>query len=340
MIAGKPAAPIRTYCPGRAETFLCWLVLAGLAAVAVGIGLRQASFNPAVLALRTAGVAQTAARAPDATGMPAELKTLGPAEQFSPDNLYDKIDGKAELYLAAGFVQLRSQRFALKTKPEEWLEWSVYDMGSLPQAFSVFSTQRRSEGQPLDLTPYAYRTRNGLYFVCGSDYVEAVGSSENDQLAKATLELGARFVGGKPGAQARLAGLEVFPATNLLPHSYVLQISDAFGFDQLKNVFTAQYKIGSAELTAFYTACTNQAAASSLSAAYRAFLLANGGKEAPAHLPATSEIEIMGGIEMFFAQAGFFAGVHAAPSAGPAEQLARELQQGLPGASSMPGQKQ
>ena len=97
----------------RMETCSGVGILLCLVAVAAGVFLRQFSFNPAVLVARNAGLQMRQQSQPpsDFASLPPELKPFGPPETFAPDNLYDKIDGKAELYLAAGFVRLHCQRF-------------------------------------------------------------------------------------------------------------------------------------------------------------------------------------------------------------------------------------
>ena len=184
----KPAG----YESSQTEKWVGVLVLLCLAAIAGGIFLKQYSFNPAVLVARNLEPKGAVSKTTGNTGdwLPPELAVFGAPESFTPDNLYDKIDGKAELYLAAGFVRMNCQRFALKDATDQWLEWFVYDMGTVPQAFSVFSAQRRAEGQPLDLTEYAYRTRNSLYFICGSNYIEAVASSASEPLMNAMTGVG------------------------------------------------------------------------------------------------------------------------------------------------------
>jgi hypothetical protein len=189
----------------RLEYTLGFVVLFILLTIAGGIFLKQFSFNPAVLISREIASPQKGAELATIPlpWLPSELKDFGPAENFTPDNLYDKIDGKAELYLASGIVGMRCQRFALKADTDQWLEWFVYDMGTLPQAFSVFSTQRRAEGENLDLTDYAYRTQNAVYFIAGSNYVEAVASSSNEALMNATLDMARRFVAASPKSSER-----------------------------------------------------------------------------------------------------------------------------------------
>ena len=318
--------------PSRIERALSLLILAVLAAIAFCVFRVQFSFNPAVqAALESAqpvATPQPRARAATAAWVPSELEAAGVAERFTPDNLYDKIDGKAELYLAAGFVQMHCQRFTLKARPDQWLEWFVYEQGSLPQAFSVYSTQRRPDGQPLALTEYAYRTRNALYFVCGRDYVEAIASEASESLMRAGLALAAHFLATQPPS-GPLPELGLFPAANLVAGSHALQCADAFGFGSLSNVFTARYRVEGTEVMAFVTGCADPSAAAALRDAYVAFLVANGGTEVPAADGPGKRIQIMDGTELVFAEASFVGGIHSARSSVAAARLAQLLRQRL-----------
>jgi hypothetical protein len=320
-------------------------ILLALAVVAMGVFLKQYSFNPAVLATwnleqhadaakpGTAGGSAATAAAPG--WLAPQLQPLSAPESFTPDNLYDKIDGKADLYLAAGVVQMNCRRFALKDAPDQWLEWSVYDMGTMPHAFSVFTVQKRADGEPLSLAQYAYKTKNSLYFVCGSNYVEAVASAESQPLMAAMEEMAGRFIAATPSEGAPMWQLALFPAENLVPGSQVLQTADVFGYDQFTNVFTAEYRVGATNVLAFVMACADGDRAKTLSDGYRSFLLENGGKEVPLEAGAGSgkAVEIMDGLDLVFSEGKFVAGVHSAPAAGPAQQVAGKLRQKLSQAS-------
>ncbi|MCK5196623.1 MAG: hypothetical protein KAQ71_22615, partial [Desulfobulbaceae bacterium] len=61
--------------------------------------------------------------------IPQSLKPLNSPEVFGPDNLYEKINGQAELYLSAGFVHLKSQWFAEAENPDSLFEVYIYHMG-------------------------------------------------------------------------------------------------------------------------------------------------------------------------------------------------------------------
>ncbi|HLP76096.1 MAG TPA: DUF6599 family protein [Candidatus Paceibacterota bacterium] len=316
----------------KSEKTISWIVLLCLVGIGIGIFQKQKSFNPAVLIAHqlAAGPKAAAVSSIDPAWLPPEVKVFGTPEQFTPDNLYDKIDGKAELYVSTGVARMDCQRFALKDKPDEWFEWFCYGMNGVPQAFSVFSTQRRSEGETLDLTPYAYRTKNAIFFAAGTNYVEVVGSSGNESLLNAILAMAKNFVAATSASGGQMAEMQLLPTNNLVAGSITLQTSDAFGFDQFKNVFTAQYNLNGAEAMAFVTTCASPDAANTLRDAYRKFLLDNGGKEAAtANAELGSAIEIMGTFEIIFCQGNIVAGVHSAPNLPVATQLAGELQQRL-----------
>jgi hypothetical protein len=99
--------------------------------------------------------------------LPEGIQPFAATEIFETNNLSDKINGKAELYLSAGFNRLVSQRFRDERATDLWMEVFVYNMGNNQKAFSVFSSQRREDMEPLGLAKYACRTSNALFLVQG-----------------------------------------------------------------------------------------------------------------------------------------------------------------------------
>jgi hypothetical protein len=305
---------------GRVEILVSCLVALTLVVIAVGVFLKQTRFNPAVLVAQQAALLSPKKIATvSPLDMPVELAPLGAVETFNDENLFEKIDGKADLYLSVGFVGLHCKRLALKAQPDAWFEVFAYDMAKLSQAFCVYSQQRRAEAQPLDIAAYAYRTKNSIHFVCGRYYVEVVTATPTEPMWAAMLAFSRQFIRATGDASQRLSELALFPPENLVPNSHILYIAEAFGFDQLKNVFTAKYKAGNAEVTAFLTGCDDEAKAAALVEAYRKFLLENGGKA----LPAADAVELMNSVEIVFAKGNQVAGIHAAPNLEAAEAVAR-----------------
>ncbi len=165
------------------QTLLSLIILGVLAIISGGVFLAQFNFNPAVQQMAPVLAAgDKSLTAPPASAdkslisSPAGQSPLSPLETFDTATLSDKINGKAELYLSAGFIRLHSQRFKDQTAGDVWMEVFVYDMRSPQNAFSVFSVQRREDAQTLDVGQYAYQTENAIFFAHGPFYVEIVAS--------------------------------------------------------------------------------------------------------------------------------------------------------------------
>jgi len=330
---------------GTVETAIGLIILVLLVTVAVWVLTVQNKFNPAVKALLQGefyGQSWADSETPpsdggaaDAKGFeqiaPDNLKPIGVVEQFGPDTLSDKIDGKAELYLACGFENLRCQRFALRTDPNKWMEWFEYDMGDQYNAFAVYSLQRRESAVPLDVVPYAYRTKNAIFYVAGKYYIEAVAAEPDPTLIEAMIEMAKTHVATFPETPEELPELKWFPSDGLIPHSHTLQVTGAFGFEKFGRVFSARYNIEGREARAFITQCDNASSASNLAAEYCKFLLDNGGQPIsyPSPMPELKIIQSYDGVTAVFVQGRFLAGVQGAESPEIAVRLATQLKSHL-----------
>jgi hypothetical protein len=319
--------------PSLQERRLSLFLLGVLALIGVGMLLFQSRYNPASWRLQ--------AQPADATGTAASedafdamrddavagLEALSPAENYSPQNLSDKINGKAELYLAAGFRRLHSQRFALAGQSQKWMERFIYDMDRLRGAFAVFSAQRRSNIDPLVLTPYAYRASNGLFFVHGRYYVEIIASEVSAELRLQMEALARSFVTARRPHTRELETLDRFPLQDLVPHSQTLVATSAFGLDRLDWIFTARYETDRSEATAFISLRSSAQEAVELADAFERYWVDYGGEElaAPDLLPDARMVTILDSYELAMVHGAYLIGVHEASSRAFGLELALRL---------------
>ena len=301
-----------------------------LAAAVAGVCLRQLRFDPAVLAAAVA----PASRAPAAPDLvrpwPGGLAPMGAPETFTPASLSDKIDGKADLYLTAGFVSLRCQRARLAGGTGPWMELFVYDMGLPASAFAVYSSQRRPNARDAGVGDYGYASGNELCLVHGRYYVEVVGSDTSEPARRAADALARAFTASTPVAEHADVGAEqaLFPAEGLVAGSIELVPADVFGFDKLRDVFVARYRDGAGELTLFAARRSTPAEAAREAAGLRAFFVADcGGREVPA--PAAplgaALIDLDGSFEAVCAVGPNLVGVHQAPDSEAAQRWLRAI---------------
>ena len=316
------------------QTILSLIILGILVIISGGVFLAQFNYNPAlqqmapVLAAGDKSPATPpASAAKSLISSPPGQSPLSPPETFDATTLSDKINGKAELYLSAGFVRLHSQRFKDESAGEVWLEIFVYDMQTPQNAFSVFSAQRRDDAQTLDVAQYAYQTPNALFFVHGPFYVEVVASDISETIMQPMVAFAETFIANHPIQTQTIGEKELFPEKGLIQTSISLVSADAFGYERFDQIFTATYKLQDSELMAYYSRRKTPGEAQELASSYRDFLIAFGGKTAESDLAIkTAEmIHILDTYEIVFSHGPYLAGVREAADKQPAQELALQL---------------
>jgi hypothetical protein len=308
------------------------VILAVLAAIAVSVLLVQRNFSPAVTAAMNA---QMPADTPVAvaedggllSGIPEGFQALSPSERFSAESLADKIDGRAELYLASGFKDLTCRRFAPMDRPDAWFEVFIYTMASAPDAFAVFSQQRRPDAREAGLGRQSYATDNSLYFTKGDRYMEIVGAAA-DESARGKLTAFARAVAAAwAGGGDEVDESAWFPPDGLVSNSIELQTENAFGFDRFDRVYLAKYQVADGLLTLFISQRANATEAADLVRGYGDYLVGQGGDTVEAGLPAASAalVRVLDLYELVFACGPIVAGVHEAEDPDGARMAGRML---------------
>ncbi|MCB2226019.1 MAG: hypothetical protein KQH53_05010 [Desulfarculaceae bacterium] len=321
----------RAAAPSRAQRLTGLAVLIALALVALGVLYTQGRYDPASWGWGSAAPGGDAG--PLAALAVPGLEPREAGASFDPATLSDKIDGKAELYLAAGFQRLYTRRYALKGNPAAWLELMLYRMKDPRAAFSVFSNQRRPGPTPPGLGPNAYATSNALYLADGPWYLEAVASAPDAGLIKGLDAAARAIVAALPKDQAAAVPGEaaLFPPQGLKPGSVVLLAKDAFGMAGLNQIFIASYPQGAPERIAWLARRAGPEAAEQEAAAYARFLETNGGRMAPAPraIRGARLTELLGVWELVWPQGSYVAGVRGAESQEATLELAMRLHKRL-----------
>ena len=318
----------------RQQTILSVVILSVLTVIGGSIFITQSHFNPGVLqkdALLSEPNKNTPSIpiSPNAffVPLPESIQPLTSTEIFDAQNLSDKINGKAELYLSAGFIRLVSQRFKNERAADLWMEAFIYDMGNSQNAFSVFSSQRRKDGESMGLAHHAYRTPNALFFLHDRYYIEIIASKESEEVQPSLKTMAETFIRNTPAESATLKETELFPKQELVKNSIVLISSDAFGYEGFDEIYTAEYEFDDHSLMAYLSHRRTPVEAKELASAYTAFLLAYGGKNIDAQIPIKGArlIEILDTYEISFSHGSYLAGIREAANIDQAKTLAIRL---------------
>lgn len=319
----------------RIETFVSLAVILLLAITATLIFLKQFRYDPSIfpsgmtLSINSGQPLQNEKQ--ESALSLKNMTPMTPPETFNGENLSEKINGKAELYLSAGFKSLTSQRFKKPGNTGSWLEVFIYDMGNMENAFAVYSIQKRDGSMPLELTRFIYKTENAVFFVHGNYYIEITASEVSDSLMESMLTFSGDFIKNRNIQEKTISEIALFPPENLDPNSIILFPSNVFGFDQLNSVFAADYKTEKGKIKAFLSRRKNQKEAKELAKSYSEFLVSLGGKSVSFESkPGNIEIiEIMDAYELIFSNGHFLAGIHSAEDLNGAKKIASALNKKL-----------
>lgn len=260
--------------------------------------------------------------------IPDGLKPMSPAEIYDANTLYEKINGKAELYLESDFQHLWCRRFVSLLDSDDWSEVYIYDMSNFRNAFAVYAAQTRPEVQFLEFSDFAYKTQDALFLISGRYYVEIMNATGSEQIMKALQDFAVHFDDGiEANADAeQIYELHLFPTQHLRKYSFGFKTKNVFGFEELESTFVAGYEIDGEELTAFISTQPDHDAAINLARNYSRFLVNNGAVDQSKETEqAFGVFDFYGSIEIVFATGPYVAGIHGAEDINLAIELAKKL---------------
>ncbi|MEN6386312.1 MAG: DUF6599 family protein [Phycisphaerales bacterium] len=297
----------------RKQSIVSFFVIIVLISIAVAIGIKQQRYSTEDTVLKTNLFIE-------------KLIPTTDIENYSPSNLYEKIDGKADLYLNNGFVSLQWRRYADTSTPDNWAEIYLFELGNPENAFAVYSMQRRTESSPLDWAQFGYATSDAIYAAAGKYYIEAPISSDDSALLNTASAAVKNLISSLSAGKAEIPYINLFPKENLQTQTFKFISADAFGSD-LKNVFAADYKINEKTITAYIT----KDATGEIFDSYSKFLTDNGGTELKidSKIPQCKAVDLFGTTEIVFRSGQYFAGVRGTAPINDFKQTAEKLFESL-----------
>jgi len=320
------------------HTIISYIIVLALVIIFIAILIKQKHYY--VLDASTAE--KTFAANQSATSQPPswlneqllgqDFKPANDVENYNAANLYEKIDGKADLYLQNGFVSLQCRRYSSKSSEQNWAEVYVYNMAKTKNAFAVYSGQKRTPRTSLDWAQFGYKTTDSIYIAAGNFYFEIILSADSNELLR-SAEVGAKQLAALASkVPCEPFAIGFFPQDNLVTDSYRLVGKDAFGCEGMDNIFTATYKIDANDLTAYIADMNDDNSAQILFEKYHKFLIDNGGKElANTALPGAKAVELFGTTDIIFCDKNYFAGVRGSGPVGDLTNMVISFKNSLSG---------
>jgi len=179
---------------------------------------------------------------------PAELKSWLPevsgweiadkVEVFNSDNLFDRINGAAPLFIENNFREMTALEY---TKGNDYITIQCYRHASPEDAFGMYASERSSD---LTYFPYggeAQGDNSSIYFFAGNIYVKMWASASGD--VGGVLQSIAGGLSQKIDPNAGYPSIvKAFPVSDKEPYTETYITSNYIGHEFLNSVYTAKYK--------------------------------------------------------------------------------------------------
>jgi len=179
----------------------------------------------------------------------AGWKQTGEVETFIPKNLYEYINGAADLYLMYDFEELKVAEYQNDKKASVTID--VYRHKTPIHAFGIYSQERLPNANYIDIGAQGYVESNVLNFLAGPYYVKigSYNTGAEDQEVLLTFAKKVMDHLGEKGTLPPLLG--AFPAEGKVKNSEKFIAKNFLGYSFLHSSFTADYEIAGKKFKLF-----------------------------------------------------------------------------------------
>jgi hypothetical protein len=152
---------------------------------------------------------------------------------YAPQDLYEYIDGAADLFIAYGFVALAGANYGSGGNSSDSFTVDIYDMGEKLNAFGVFQINRDPESSSRGIGTASYGDDNYVVFHKDRYYVEVRAFEESETLKGGPLTIARQVADRIPGdaslpfelsyfpEKARIHGSEKYIRGGILGHAFL-----------------------------------------------------------------------------------------------------------------------
>jgi len=171
-------------------------------------------------------------------------------QHYIPGNLFEYINGAAEIYLAYDFKELAVGQYQKENSPEA-LSVEIYDMGNEKNSFGIYSAERYPESRFIPIGSQGYLEEGTLNFIAGKYYIKLLcfdcGEGSDDVLKSFSQEIVAKIKD-----KALLPPLlQSFPQEGLIKNSEKFILRNFLGYSFLHDGYVANYRLQGRDFDCF-----------------------------------------------------------------------------------------
>lgn len=162
----------------------------------------------------------------------------GEVEVFNPDNLFDRINGAAPLFLENNFREMTSMEYK---KGADYITIQAYRHATPEDAFGMYSSERSSDLEFLPVGGEAQGDKTNLYFFAGNMYLKMWSNASGD-VSKELQAIGKALAEKIDAGAGYPPIIRLFPEQGKIPYSAAYITSNYIGHEFLRAVYTMKYE--------------------------------------------------------------------------------------------------
>lgn len=193
-----------------------------------------------------------------------ELKGYKPVSDYpvyTPDDLWDYINGAADAYLALGFIDLNITEYV---KGKNRIKAEIYRFSDDAEAFGIYSMERSPGYRFIQVGVQGYNEEGIVHFYKDRYYIKVMSQSPSVKVNDRMKELAgliAERIGGKNEFPELL---KIFPAEGLLKNQETYLLESILGHEYLSDAFRASYEVEEKRFDIYLFRCSDGAEAAEM----------------------------------------------------------------------------
>lgn len=185
---------------------------------------------------------------------------------YDANDLWDIIDGAADLYLEYAFIDLHIARYTTGSGREVKAE--LYRHRDMENAFGMYTVERNTDYHFITIGTQGYQQSGVLNFTEGEFYIK-LSSRQTDSTSVTDLQQIARAIDTRLHRLAAFPKpIGLFPAKGKDANSEQFTAQNFLGYGFLKSVYTASYHLNGVTFKTFIISTPSKAAGDSLLKTY------------------------------------------------------------------------
>ncbi len=203
---------------------------------------------------------------------PEGWKPSGPIEHYNVATLYNKINGRSELYMSYNVRGLSWVDLVQDEDQGRFIDVFIYDMRDATGAFGTYAVEREIDQPSAGLGREAYVSDGNHYFWKGKWYAYVQSSHDDEEGRAAGYAVAKALVDRLEDSGEAVRGLDWLPEDGLVRDSITYFLVDAMSLDFMTDTFMAKYEMGSGRVTCFITKRDSEEAAAKIVEEYGTYM--------------------------------------------------------------------